>query len=139
MFNFKGRVFITTLYRTFSHRPPHFFAQHFWPRHSCTSLVCSIRAVTTLHRSKRTKPYTALIEQKRKKLDQRWQAPIHSKSVLSFNFVKIYLFKSTLRIKIRRTVKKLETILVLERKKKKERKKERPCTARIEQNLAPLL
>ncbi len=35
----------------------------------------------------------------------------------------MYLSKSTLRIKIRRTVKKLETILVLERKK--ERKKER--------------
>ena len=34
----------------------------------------------------------------------------------------MYLSKSTLRIKIRRTVKKLETILVLERKK--ERKKE---------------
>ncbi len=34
----------------------------------------------------------------------------------------MYLSKSTLRIKIRRTVKKLETILVLERKK--ERKEE---------------
>jgi hypothetical protein len=39
----------------------------------------------------------------------------------------MYLSKSTLRIKIRRTVKKLETILVLERKKEisKEGKKER--------------
>jgi hypothetical protein len=36
----------------------------------------------------------------------------------------MYLSKSTLRIKIRRTVKQLETILVLERKKEK-RKKER--------------
>ncbi len=35
----------------------------------------------------------------------------------------MYLSKYTLRIKIRRTVKKLETILVLERKK--ERKKEK--------------
>ena len=51
------------------------------------------------------------------------QAPIHSKSVLSSNSVKIYLSKSTLRIKIRRTVKKLETILVLEGKKSKEERK----------------
>ena len=42
------------------------------------------------------------------------------------NRTKIYLSKSTLRIKIGRTVKKLETILVLEgKKRKKERKKER--------------
>jgi hypothetical protein len=78
---------------------------------------CSIRTVLY----KTAIKITAL--QKRKKLDQRWQAPIHSKSVLSSNFVKIYLSKSTLRIKIRRTVKKLETILVLEGKKSKEERK----------------
>jgi hypothetical protein len=40
--------------------------------------------------------------------------------------VQIYLSKSTLRIKIRPTVKKLETILVLEGKKQKnEREKEK--------------
>jgi hypothetical protein len=38
---------------------------------------------------------------KERKTDQSWQASIHSKSVLS---VKIYLFKSTLRIKIGCTV-----------------------------------
>ncbi len=35
----------------------------------------------------------------------------------------MYLSKSTLRIKIRRTVKKLETILVLERKKERDKEK----------------
>jgi hypothetical protein len=44
----------------------------------------------------------------------------------------MYLSKSTLRIKIRRTVKKLETILVLERKK--ERKKERDKEKRKKKN-----
>ncbi len=42
--------------------------------------------------------------------------------------VQINLSKSTLRIKIRCTVKKLERILVLEGKKWKERKKERKKT-----------
>jgi hypothetical protein len=41
---------------------------------------------------------------KESKTDQRWQAPIHTKSILSSNSVKIYLSKSTLRIKIGCTV-----------------------------------